>query len=534
MYNGKKGLGGMRMDEIQRARRNTFGDILRRSRGRFPNKVALRFEEEAFTYEQLNNIVNQTAQTLLSKGLQKGERAAVLSRNSMDFAIITFALAKAGVIMVPINYMLNADDVAFILGHAEVSACFVSPEFLSTADQAIRQSGCTPRLLSIISRPAAQSGDWLPFREMIADAGQTEPEVNVADDDVVHILYTSGTESRPKGVMLTHSNVISEYVSTIIDGGMTEDDVAVHALPLFHCAQLHCFLGPYMYLGGSGIILEQATPALMLETVETFRATQLFCPPTVWIALLRSPEFASRNLSSLTKCYYGAAIMPVEILKELNTRMPNAQFYNFYGQTEVAPLATVLKPQDQLRKAGAAGKPSLNVETKIVDDDGNEVPRGTVGEIVHRTSHAMLGYFRDEEKTQAAFRGGWFHSGDLGVMDEEGYITIVDRKKDMIKSGGENVASREVEEAIYQHPKVSEVAVIGVPHPYWIEAVTAVVVPKAGEVLTEEELLSFCKERLSSFKAPKYAIIAENLPRNPSGKILKRELRVRYEMLAKQ
>lgn len=331
--------------------------------------------------------------------------------------------------------------------------------------------------------------------------------------------------------MLTHKSIISEYVSTIIEGGMTQDDVAVHALPLFHSAQLHCFLGPYVYLGGSGIILEQATPALMLQTVEAYKATQLFCPPTVWIALLRSPDFAARNLSSLQKCYYGAAIMPVEVLKELGQRLPNAQFYNFYGQTEVAPLATVLQPKDQMRKAGSAGKPALNVETKIVDDDGKEVPRGSVGEIVHRTSHAMLGYFRDEEKTQAAFQGGWFHSGDLGIMDDEGYITVVDRKKDMIKSGGENVASREVEELIYQHPKVSEVAVIGVPHPYWIEAVTAVVVPKAGELLTADEMLAFCKDRLSSFKAPKYVVIADNLPRNPSGKILKRELRLRYETL---
>jgi len=219
---------------------------------------------------------------------------------------------------------------------------------------------------------------------------------------------------------------------------------------------------------------------------------------------------------------------------ELNQRLPDAQFYNFYGQTEVAPLATVLKPNEQLRKAGSAGKPALNVETKIVDDEGQEVPRGSIGEIVHRTSHAMLGYFRDEEKTRAAFNGGWFHSGDLGIMDEEGFITVVDRKKDMIKSGGENVASREVEELIYQHPKVSEVAVIGIPHPYWIEAVTAVVVPKANEAVTVEELLDFCKERLSSFKAPKYVVIAENLPRNPSGKILKRELRLRYEVLATQ
>lgn len=522
------------MIEAKRVRRNTLGDILRRSHGRFPNKTALQFEEEVLTYSQLDRIVNQAAHTLISNGLQKGERAAVFSRNSMDFVILNFALAKAGIIMVPINFMLNNEDVAFILAHSEVSAVFVSPEFQELAQEALGLSGVVPKVLSLISKPAAQVGEWLPFRSMIEGADEQEPEEELDDEDVAHILYTSGTESKPKGVMLTHKSIISEYVSTIIEGDMKEEDVAIHALPLFHSAQLHCFLGPYIYLGGSGIILEVATPAIMLESIETFQATQLFCPPTVWIALLRSPDFASRNLSSLKKCYYGAAIMPVEVLKELNQRLPDAQFYNFYGQTEVAPLATVLKPGEQIRKAGSAGKPALNVETKIVDDEGNEVPRGSVGEIVHRTSHAMIGYFRDPEKSQAAFLGGWFHSGDLGIMDAEGFITVVDRKKDMIKSGGENVASREVEEMIYLHPKVSEVAVIGIPHPYWIEAVTAVVVPKAGETLTEEEMLAFCKDRLSPFKSPKYVVIADNLPRNPSGKILKRELRLRYDVLATQ
>jgi len=520
------------MKEVQRARRNTLGDILRRSAGRNPDKIALRFEEEALTYRELDMIVNQTANALIRKGLKKGDRAAVLSRNSMDFVILNFALAKAGVIMVPINYMLNAEDAAYLLSHAEVAACFVSPEFLPLAEDARKRSGIKPVLCSLISRPSPPQGEWVPFRQWIAGEETSEPEVELDDEDVAHILYTSGTESRPKGVMLTHRNLINEYVSTIVDGEMSADDVAIHALPLYHSAQLHCFLGPYVYLGGSGIILEQASPSLILETVERYGATQLFCPPTVWIALLRSPEFSSRNLGSLRKCYYGAAIMPVEVLKELGERLPGARFFNFYGQTEVAPLATVLKPSEQIRKAGSAGKPALNVETKIVDEDGNEVPRGSVGEIVHRTSHAMLGYYRDPDKTREAFRGGWFHSGDLGVMDEEGYITVVDRKKDMIKSGGENVASREVEEVIYQHPKVSEVAVIGIPHPYWIEAVTAVIVPKAGESISREEMLGFCRERLSAFKAPKYLVFTDNLPRNPSGKILKRELRQRYESLA--
>jgi fatty-acyl-CoA synthase len=258
------------------------------------------------------------------------------------------------------------------------------------------------------------------------------------------------------------------------------------------------------------------------------RITSFFAPPTVWIALLRSPEFDRSDLSSLAKGYYGASIMPVEVLREIQRRLPRLRLWNAYGQTEIAPLATTLKPEDQLRKAGSAGRAVLNVETLVVDEGGRPVAPGEIGEIVHRSPQLLCGYFNDPERTAAAFAGGWFHSGDLATVDDEGYITIVDRKKDMIKTGGENVASREVEEAIYRHPAVYEVAVIGVPHPRWIEAVTAVVVVKAGAVLTEAELLEHCRRQLSSFKVPKGVIFTDSLPKNPSGKLLKRELRLRF------
>ena len=221
--------------------------------------------------------------------------------------------------------------------------------------------------------------------------------------------------------------------------------------------------------------------------------------------------------------------MPVEVLREIQRRLPQVRLWNFYGQTEIAPLATVLKPEDQIRKAGSAGKPVLNVETRVVNDRMENVSPGEVGEIVHRSPQLLLGYFEDKEKTAAAFEGGWFHSGDLATVDEEGYITVVDRKKDMIKSGGENVASREVEETIYRMPQVSEVAVIGLPDPYWIEAVTAILVVKPGEMLDEAAVVAHCRENMAHFKVPKRVIFVENLPRNPSGKLLKRELRRRYE-----
>jgi fatty-acyl-CoA synthase len=246
---------------------------------------------------------------------------------------------------------------------------------------------------------------------------------------------------------------------------------------------------------------------------------------------LRSPQFDQTDLSALKKGYYGASIMPVEVLKELARRLPKVRLWNLYGQTEIAPVATILGPDDQLRKAGSAGIPSLNVETRVVDDAMNDTAPGQVGEIVHRSPHLMLGYYNDPKRTEAAFEGGWFHSGDLGVIDDEGYLTVVDRKKDMIKTGGENVASREVEEAIYKMPGVSEVAVVGVAHPHWIEAVIAVIVPKLGVELSEEQVLSFCKEHIADFKAPKRVVFVDALPKNPSGKLLKRQLRVEFEKL---
>jgi fatty-acyl-CoA synthase len=313
---------------------------------------------------------------------------------------------------------------------------------------------------------------------------------------------------------------------------MAEDDIELHALPLYHCAQLDCFLSVDVYLGATSVILPAPDPATMLATIEREKVSKLFCPPTVWIALLRHPDFETRDLSSLRKGYYGASPMPVEVLLELRNKLPDVQLWNFYGQTEMAPLATILRPHEQLSHAGSAGRASLNVETRVVDDHNKELAAGEVGEIVHRSPHASLGYFRDEAKTAAAFHDGWFHSGDLGMIDEDGYLTVVDRKKDMIKTGGENVASREVEEVLYRLDGVAEAAVFGIGHPRWIEAVVAVIVPKPGAALSVEQVHTHVRAVLAGYKRPKYVAFADALPKNPSGKILKKELRVRYAGLA--
>ena len=273
----------------------------------------------------------------------------------------------------------------------------------------------------------------------------------------------------------------------------------------------------------------------ILKSIEEHKGTLFFAPPTVWIGMLRHSDFDKYDLSSLKKCYYGASIMPVEVLKEMMHRLPGVRIYNYYGQTELAPYHTILKAKDAMSKLGSAGMGGLNMETRLEDDEGNAIEEpGVPGEICGRGPHVMMMYFKDPEKTEEAMRGGWFHSGDIGVLDEDRYITVVDRKKDMVKSGGENVSSREVEEVIYKDPRVSEVAVVGLPHEKWIEAVTAVVVPKPGEQIKEEEIIALCKKELAGFKVPKGVIFVDQLPKTPTGKILKRDLRQKYKDFYKE
>ncbi|MCK9516321.1 MAG: acyl-CoA synthetase [Ottowia sp.] len=516
---------------------NSLGDTLARTAWRVPDKTALVWQDKTLTYAAFDDVVNRCANAIAAHGIVKGDRVAMFSHNHLDFVLVYYALTRLGAISVPINYMLSAGDVAYILAHSGAVGLVAEDTLVGTAEAALQQATPAPTLQL---RGVIRTGDcalpagWEATADWQQHADATPPDVEIADEDCLQLLYTSGTESRPKGTMQCSRNLIAQYVSCIVDGDMQAGDIEVHALPLYHSAQTHCFLGPDVMLGATSVILPGADPVLLLQAVQEHRATKLFCPPTVWIALLRHPEFDRHDLSSLQKGYYGASIMPRPIIEELSSRLPAMRLYNFYGQTEMGPVATVLQPQDQLRKLGSAGLPCINVQTRVVDDADQPVAAGVVGEIVHRSPHVMLGYWNDAEKTAEAFRNGWFHSGDLAYADEDGYLYIVDRKKDIIITGGENVSGREVEEAMYGHPAVGEVAAIGVPHPKWVEAVTIVVVAKAGHQVTEEELLDYGRKHLTAFKAPKYVILVDDLPRNASGKLLKRNLRQQYAGLAEQ
>jgi fatty-acyl-CoA synthase len=508
--------------------RQTLSDLLRRSAARFPRKTAIVCGQTRWTYAEFDALCSRLAAGLAGRGIVKGERVAVLARNSHAFAALRFALARLGAVLVPINFMLKAEEAAYILRHAGARLLATDSGLAALAQEAAALDTAVEGFVWLPSEdPSEPVPGMTPFEELcVVHAVPDEaPPVELAGQDLAQIIYTSGTESTPKGAMLTHEAVIWQYVSCVVDAGIAADDLMLHALPLYHCAQLDVFLGPAIYVGATNVITAKPVPDHLLPLIERHRITSFFAPPTVWIALLRSPLFDRCDLATLAKGYYGASIMPVAVMREILQRLPALRLWNLYGQTEIAPLATMLGPEDQLRKPGSAGRAVLNVETRVVDDAMRDVAPGEVGEVVHRSPHLMRGYFHDDARTAAAFEGGWFHSGDLATIDDEGFISIVDRKKDMIKTGGENVASREVEEVIYRLPEVSEVAVVGVPHPRWVEAVLAVVVTKPGLALDEAALLAHCAAHLAGFKRPKKVVFVDSLPKNPSGKLLKRELR---------
>ncbi|MER7660056.1 fatty acyl-CoA synthetase [Streptomyces sp. NPDC096193] len=493
-------------------RSNTVDSVLRSSARRTPDRTAVHYADRTWSYAELDAAVTTAAAVLTGHGLRPGDRVASYGHNSDAYLIAFLACSRAGFVHVPVNQNLTGDDLAYIIEQSGSALVLADPDlaprlpggpivrFLRDAADSLLAELSTPR-------------DFTPRRE---------PET----EDLVQLLYTSGTTALPKGAMMTHRALSHEYVSAIAALDLNESDRPVHSLPLYHSAQMHVFLLPYLAVGAENIILDGPDATAIFDLVEAGRATSLFAPPTVWIALANHPDFATRDLGGLRKAFYGASIMPVPVLERLRERLPGLGFFNCFGQSEIGPLATVLGPAEHEGRMDSCGRPVLFVDAKVVDEDGKDVPDGTAGEVVYRSPQLCEGYWDKPEETAEAFRDGWFRSGDLAVRDTDGYFTVVDRVKDVINSGGVLVASRQVEDALYTHPAVAETAVIGLPDDRWVEAVTAVVVTR--EKVTEAELIDHAREKLPHFKAPKKVLFVEELPRNASGKILKRELRDRF------
>ena len=497
------------MDPI---RRNTVGDAVRRAARLYRDRSALVFGDRDWSFNALDRAADRVAGYFASLGLNAGERIAAYGRNSDAYFIAWLACVRGGFVHVPVNYALTGEELSYIVGQSGSRLVLTGAGLEANLAGIEVESRPLQDLIAVALNPNAPIG--------------TDPDLD--DDSLGQIVYTSGTTAAPKGAMMTHKAMVSQYYSVIHNMDYAETDRALAALPLYHTAQTHAFTMPQFLVGARTILIEAPAPDIVLRLIEQERITSFFAPPTVWISLLRHPDFATRDLSSLEKVYYGASIMPVPVLHELRERLPRARPYNCYGQTEIAPLATVLRPEEHDARPASCGRPCLNVQTRVVDPDMNDVPPGTHGEIVHRSPHLMAGYWDKPAETAEAFAGGWFHSGDVGYFDDAGYLYIVDRIRDVINTGGVLVASREVEEVLFTHPAVSEVAVVGLPDAKWIEAVTAFVVLRPGQTVDEATLIALARDHLAPYKLPKKVVFVDTLPRNTAGKLLKRELRKQH------
>jgi fatty-acyl-CoA synthase len=500
---------------------STVARVVGRSARRYGDRVALTFQSRSWTYSELDIAIGRVAARLLALGLDPGDRVTALGRNSDAYLLLYLGCARAGLVHVPLNYNARGDELTHLLTQSQPRIVFADR---ALQDRIEEVSGALGTIARGSLREGAGSTDVLAWAR--DEDGAVHAERGVSDDQLVQLLYTSGTTARAKGAMMTHRAFIHEYISCLVALDLRPEDVLLHALPLYHSAQMHAFLLPGLTVGATNHLIEDPRPEEIFAAVSAHGVTALFLAPTVWVDVANHPELAGAQLSSLRKCYYGASIMPMPILERLQARLHGVGFYNCFGQSEIGPLATVLPPEEARARPDSVGRAVLFVETRVVDADMHDVAPGELGEVVYRSPQLCTGYWGMPDETEEAFRGGWFHSGDLVRIDAEGYMVVVDRIKDVVNTGGVLVATREVEDVLYGHPAVAEVAVIGVPHPRWIEAIAAVVVVKSE--VEAEELIEHCRGRLSAQKVPKAIHFLDALPRNASGKLLKRELREVY------
>lgn len=500
------------------------GDILRFGYRNFPDKECLVCGENRFTYAELNRRVNGLAHSLREMGLRKGDNVAIMLQNCHQYVEIYFALAKIGSVAVPLNFMLKGNGLEFLANNSTAGIMFLE-EATRSQVEAVRD-----RLTSMRSDcfvyvgPDAPAG-YLSYEQLVSAGRSDEPGVTVGEDDDLIILYSSGTTGLPKGIVLTHKTRLTYYQWCGLEYGMLFDGVHLVTTPMYH--NVACFLSQtQFYTGGKVVIMRKFDPAACAALIEQEKVTSTFMVPTQLNLMLQWAEAQSSDLSSVRTLITGAAPLATRTKEDI-IALFNCDLHEMYGLTETG-LITNMKPKDCLRKTRCVGQPFFHMEMRVVDEGGNDVAAGEVGEIIARGPLLLRTYYRNEESYRAAIKEGWFCSGDLGRVDGEGFLYLVDRKKDMICSGGVNIYPMDIEEILHAHPKVLESAVIGIPDDKWGESVLAVVVLRPGVRMTEQEAIEYCKENMASYQAPKSVKFVAALPRNPSGKVLKRELRQPY------
>jgi fatty-acyl-CoA synthase len=493
-----------------------------------PNKVALvdAATGREFTYAQFNERASRFAEFLRNQcNIQSGDRVAVLAHNSSDYFEMLYGSAKIGAILVPLNWRLAAPELTYMLDDCAARVLIAGPEF---ADTARDLQGQVPfETLILLDNVHPMEGENVVHYDELLSHADTFPateEVNPEDSHL--ILYTSGTTGRPKGAILPHRVMVWNSLNTNVCWDLHADDVSIIHMPLFHTGGINVLTIPIFHVGGTMVLMREWDPVRCLQLIEQEHVTIFFAVPTMFQMMLETPGFERANLSSMRFCISGGAPCPVPVINAYQAR--GVPFRQGYGLTEVSVNCFVLEADDAVRKAGSIGRPIFHLDTRIVGSDGKDVALGEIGELWLRGPTVCAGYWNNPEATAQSITDGWFHTGDLATMDTEGFYYIVDRKKDMYISGGENVYPAEVEGVLYDHPAIAECAVIGVPHPKWGEVGRAVVVVRPGISLTEEEIISHCHERLGRFKVPRSVVFVPELPHTPSGKVRKPELRERY------
>ena len=515
---------------LDAARRMSHGEQLARIARKYPDRVAFVCGDDARTFGEVDARVTRVARGLGARGVTQGDRVGVLMGNSIEMVETVFAGWRLGAIVVPVNFRLVAAEVDYILGDCGARAVVVD-EALSHLVEAARPSLPALETVVVLGEPGAVGAAGVErYEDLLAGASDDPLVIDVPEQAPALIMYTSGTTGRPKGAVLTHFNVVMQTFNSMIQQGIGGDDDVWYAnLPLFHIGGLVGIL-PYVMAGGTSVIVRsgQFDAKAAVDDLERYGVTGCVFVGMQWDEICDVAAAGQRDLR-LRRVSWGAANTPVHVLEKMSKTFPDVPIFSFFGQTEMSPVTCVLHAGDAERKRGSVGKPVVNVEARIVDERMNEVAVGEVGEIVYRGPTVMQGYWNMPEANAEAVAGGWFHSGDLCRMDNEGYIYVVDRRHDMIISGGENIYCPEVEAAISAHPGVAEAAVIGVPHQRWGETPRAVVVPAdPGSPPTEEEIVAWCRERLASYKKPTSVVVVDALPRNATGKVVKPVLRERY------
>lgn len=477
-----------------------------------PQHEALVFEDRIWTYEELYEAAKKVALYLAEAGVQKGDIVAQFMLNSDYFMIVYYGIQMTGATVMPVNTKLAPPEVDYIFMHSQAKVLIQDEQLSATVATTTHMFEKQFTRANIIEAIAAKNSS-------------TYAEIELEACDIAVIMYTSGTTGKPKGVMMSHSNVIETAEIWSLSMNLVPSDRTFICTPLFHCAGSHVFAVPTMINGATLVVGESFSPDNTLKALVDTRATIFFGVPAMYTILLSKPEMKTYSFDHLRLFGYGAAPMPYELTKQLKESFPNVKVQNFYGQTENSPATSTLSDEYALTKVGSVGKPLARTEIRLVDPNGEEVPQGEVGEICVKGPQVMQGYLRNPEETSKTIINDWLYSGDLGRFDEEGFLYIVDRKKDMIIRGGENIYPVEVEEVLYQIPQVLEAAIVGVPHDVYGEVPKAYIALKQGEQLTAEEVLAYCATQLAKYKLPFEVEFLEALPRNASGKVLKHTLR---------